>query len=171
MWLVGARDECEGELARRGWLAEVLAALCPAAPCFEFVLIGPEMKGDWELGAVRSIRGTLHERDVAGRPDVAVLINSGIGTLLEPLVTCWLPTLAQLLALDVPLCFTCYHDRFFFLFFTVSASTHSSSPASTSCVSGSFFTVSTSTKSSSPASTSCASGSIFGIEEKMPCAV
>ena len=30
VWLVGARDECEGELARRGWLAEVLAALCPA---------------------------------------------------------------------------------------------------------------------------------------------
>jgi len=110
VWLVGARDECEGELARRGWLAEVLAALCPAVPGFEIVLIGPEMKSDWELGSVRSIRGTLHERDVAGQPDVAVLVNSGIGTLLEPLVSCWLPTLAQLLALDVPLCLTCYHE-------------------------------------------------------------
>ena len=109
-WLVGARDECEGELARRGWLAEVLEALCPAAPGFEVVLIGPEMKSDWELGAVRSIRGTLHERDVRGKPDFAVLVSSGIGTLLEPLVSCWLPTLAQLLALNVPLCLTCYHE-------------------------------------------------------------
>ena len=70
VWLVGARDECEGPRARAGWLVEVLAALCPAAPGFELVLIGPEMKGDWELGAVRSIRGTLHERDVGGRIDI-----------------------------------------------------------------------------------------------------
>ena len=88
----------------------MLAALCPAAPRFELVLVGPEMKSDWELGAVRSICGTLHERDVGDRPDFAVLVNSGIGTLLEPLVSCWLPTLAQLLALDVPLCLTCYHE-------------------------------------------------------------
>ena len=42
--------------------------------------------------------------------DFAVLVSSGIGTLLEPLVSCWLPTLAQLLALNVPLCLTCYHE-------------------------------------------------------------
>ena len=86
LWIVGARESMEGELARNGHFAEPLARLLPpalSAGGLELVLIGPEMKG-WELelsphgtaaaaadGAaaslvVRAVSGTLH----AATPDV-----------------------------------------------------------------------------------------------------
>ena len=132
VWIVGAREAMEGELARGGHLAEPLAALCPpslASHGLEVVLIGPEME-TWEferqhptsattlLVCARS--GTLHALDDAslrvgdasmgGRPDLMVLFNSGIGTLLWPLVEGWVPTIALLLSLrDVPLILTCFN--------------------------------------------------------------
>lgn len=132
VWIVGAREAMEGELARAGHLAEPLAALLPpslAAQGLEVVLIGPEMKS-WELECqhiastrgvlVRALSGTLHALDdtslrvgdasVGGHPDVVVLFNSGIGTLLWPLVEGWVPTVALLLSLrDVPLLLTCFN--------------------------------------------------------------
>jgi hypothetical protein len=47
---------------------------------------------------------------VHARRHVAVLYNSGIGTLTWPIVEPWLPTAALLLALDVPLLLTCFHS-------------------------------------------------------------
>ena len=139
VWIVGAREAMEGELARGGHLAEPLAALCPPALAsrgLELALIGPEMD-TWEFSVpnpiaagapsllVRGCSGTLHALQpssadatvdaaaaAAGPPDVAVLFNSGIGTLLWPLVEGWLPTIAQLLSYrDVPLLLTCFNEH------------------------------------------------------------
>ena len=118
-WIVGARDAMEGVLAREGHLAEVLCKLCPIAKGWEVVLIGPEMDerapAERDNCHVRSVRGTLHQLRADGRlddggPDFVVLYNSGIGTLNLPIVEPWLPSCAFLLALDVPLLLTCFHD-------------------------------------------------------------
>ena len=125
LWIIGAREAMEGELARGGWLGEPLAKLCPCSCGWELLLIGPEMQA-WELersvsvdgGQASSVRivahsGTLHSlrADAVARPDAAVLFNSGIGTLLWPLVETWLPTMVQLLALDVPVLLSCFNAR------------------------------------------------------------
>ena len=124
LWIVGAREAMEGELARGGWLGEPLAKLCPCSYGWELLLIGPEMQA-WEFeravdcgaGRASSVRiaahsGTLHSlRADIGGPDAAVLFNSGIGTLLWPLVEPWLPTMVQLLALDVPVLLSCFNAR------------------------------------------------------------
>jgi hypothetical protein len=54
LWIVGAREAMEGELVRRGCLAEALVDLCPslAAAGVEVLLVGPEM-GRWEAEAAR----------------------------------------------------------------------------------------------------------------------
>jgi hypothetical protein len=136
LWLVGAREAMEGELVRGGHLAEPLARFLKASCCIgssglELVLIGPEMRS-WEDEyrltcdavsspsiIVRSLSGTLHavagggalvdSRSVGGAPDAVVLLNSGIGTLLWPLVEQWLPTISLLLSLDVPILCTCFN--------------------------------------------------------------
>ena len=116
LWIVGAREAVEGELARQGLLVEVLNHLCPRKAGWELVLIGPEMRC-WEMetsgsGLLRARNGALHcvltERPDE-KPDAAVLFNSGIGTLLWPLVNQWLPTVIRLLQLDVPLLCTCFN--------------------------------------------------------------
>ena len=119
--VVGARDAQEGRMARCGALARV-AALCPLSGGWEIVLVGPEMT-DWRRPArgsdcarapVTAVGGALHDvlqagggraRAVAGA-DAAVLFNSGIGTLLWPLVDAWLPTCAALLERRVPVLLT-----------------------------------------------------------------
>ena len=144
VWLVGAREEAEGELARAGLLVEVLAALYPWPAGWEVWLCGPEM-GSWSRestaagGApllVRAASGTLHElvgemggadeaasseeqtdddaakcEALGGVPDAVALLNSGIGTLILPLVDGWLPTLMLLLRLRAPLLLSCFHSR------------------------------------------------------------
>ena len=120
IWIVGAREAMEGELARGGNLGEPLARLCPpellASRGLEIVLIGPEMS-PWEVTGnanvlIRSLAGTLHAVKATEQPDLAVLYNSGIGTLLYPLVEQWLPSIAQLLALsNVPLLLTCFNEH------------------------------------------------------------
>ena len=114
VWIVGARESMEGTLAHEGLLAEVLASLCPDAPGWVLELIGPEM-ASWEEArphpaggaplTVRGRRGTLHT--LTGhelpRPHVVTLFNSGIGTLCLPLARPWLPTVAILLRLEVPI--------------------------------------------------------------------
>ena len=113
-WVVGARAYVEGAMARSGALAEVLDELLPwdARPT-EVVLIGPEMDGDWALPAagrvrVRSVKDTLDAALARGavardpKPSGVALFQAGFGTLLFPLAECWLGTLAELLALDVP---------------------------------------------------------------------
>lgn len=140
VWLVGAREEAEGELARAGLLVEVLATLCPWPAGWEVWLCGPEM-GSWSResrapgGApllVRAASGTLHElvgelgaddsseeqiddaakcAALGGVPDAVALLNSGIGTLILPLVDVWLPTLMLLLRLRRPLLLSCFHSR------------------------------------------------------------
>jgi hypothetical protein len=127
LWLVGAREAMEGELVRSGLLLPVLAALCPWPAGWEVRLCGPEMQ-DWELlqeadGApcrVCAVSGTLHEvagdgadeaaagRGVAslgGAPDAVALLNSGLGTLILPLVEAWLPSLLLLLRMCADFCF------------------------------------------------------------------
>jgi hypothetical protein len=81
------------------------------------VLIGPDMRC-WERqsasgGIVSAHEGTLHASGAdATRPDAAMLFNSGVGCLLNPpLVAAWLPSMARLLALDVPILLTCYDVR------------------------------------------------------------
>lgn len=119
IWVVGAWEETEGDLARHKLLIEVVTNLCSTS-ALEIWLIGPEMQGAWELEAcgcvVRAYCGTLHsmleDRDVqskCGLPDVAVLFNSGIGTLVNELVESWLPSLSCLLAKDVPVILTCFN--------------------------------------------------------------
>ena len=132
LWIVGAREAMEGELARGGHLAGPLAALSP--PSFgsrglELVLIGPEMS-TWELERtnpvapsarsilIRARSGTLHALHPSpsaapddAPPDLVVLFNSGIGTLLWPLVEHWLPTISLLLNLSVPLLCTCFNEH------------------------------------------------------------
>ena len=120
LWIVGARESLEGELARSGLLLEVFTALVPAPAGWELTLIGPEMAETSELRVsgrhvLRSMRGTMHGLLEAGLldargPDLAALFNSGMGTLCWPLVEPWLPTAARLLAFDVPLLLTCFHD-------------------------------------------------------------
>ena len=122
LWIVGARESLEGELARQGLLVEVLDGLCPRGTGWELALIGPEMNS-WELpcgrgGLLRAHTGTLHDvvqheaaSGGAVAPDAAVLFNSGIGTLLWPLVEQWLPTMVVLLELDVPLLCACFNLR------------------------------------------------------------
>lgn len=117
LWIVGAREALEGELARGGFLAQALCQLCPRSRGWEIVLIGPEMQ-TWEMeptsdgACMRACSGTLHSMAEASvAPDLAVMGNSGIGTLLWPLVEQWLPTVLRLLELDVPLLCTCYNAR------------------------------------------------------------
>jgi len=123
LWIVGAREAMEGELARRGLLAEPLAALWPPAARHgvELILCGPEMR-EWGPAdqrppprpLVRAVSGTLHSRlkdapALTTEPDAMLLLNSGVGTLLLPLVAPWLPTLAAVLAMRVPCILTCYN--------------------------------------------------------------
>ena len=124
LWIVGAREAMEGELIRNGYFAEPLSKLCPPhlSPLgLEVVLIGPEMK-QWELELpasprppviARALSGTLHvAADArASRPNAIVLFNSGIGTLIWPLVEAWLPSIAAMLILDVPILCTCFNNR------------------------------------------------------------
>jgi hypothetical protein len=120
VWVVGARESMEGELARRGLLGGPFAALCglPDSVPLQLILIGPEMDGEWEHadGAVHvtSCRATLHEwLDGAGkgaRCDGAVLPNSGVGTLSAPIADGWLPSLEALLAMGVPTLLTCFDE-------------------------------------------------------------
>eukprot|EP00966_Prymnesium_polylepis_P231046 5346548-Prymnesium_polylepis.1 len=123
LWLVGAREPLEGELARQGLLVEILHRLCPHEAGWEVVLIGPEMH-TWALpaarggaGLVRAYTGTLHSLMASDaleseKPDAAVLFNSGIGTLLWPLVEGWLPTMVRRVprtARCAALCAHCAH--------------------------------------------------------------
>ena len=132
LWIVGAREAMEGELARGGHLAGPLAALSPpslGSRGLELVLIGPEMS-TWELERtnpvdpsarsilIRARSGTLHALHPSpsaapddAPPDLVVLFNSGIGTLLWPLVEHWLPTIALLLNLRVPLLCTSFNEH------------------------------------------------------------
>ena len=127
LWIVGAREPMEGELARAGHLAEPIAALCDHIACrgLELVLIGPEMK-EWEMERpasssqrpsllVRALSATLHvamsRETAAAAPDAIVLFNSGIGTLIWPLVEAWLPSISAMLALEVPILLTCFNER------------------------------------------------------------
>ncbi len=120
LWLVGSREAMEGELVRGGHLAQPLARLWARADGLEIHLIGPEMK-QWSLslpsdGAspptlVTAVPGTLHEADAREPPNAAVLLNSGVGTLLWPLVEPWLPTLALLLRLRCPTLLTCFNSH------------------------------------------------------------
>jgi len=115
VWVLGARDDMEGWLATEGeW--ELLAEVFPEAR-WELVLIGPEMLADVASGSsgqvhIRSARRLGHEfaRDEAAA-DFAVLFNSGIGTLSLPLVRHWLPTVGELLRLDIPVLFTCFGQK------------------------------------------------------------
>ena len=130
IWIVGAREPMEGELARGGHLAEPLALLLPpalAAKGVEIVLVGPEMT-NWAIERanraastrsanstllIKSATGTLHGLKRPGSlPDFCVLFNSGIGTLLWPLVEQWLPTISMLLGMpDVPVFCTCFDEH------------------------------------------------------------
>lgn len=137
LWVVGARESMEGELVRNGHFAEPLLQLCPPALIrggLELVLIGPEMN-EWALELpppgsssdppvartaahrspiiVRALSGTMHGAADVGqeRPNAIVLFNSGIGTLLWPLVEAWLPSVASMLLLDVPILCTCFNER------------------------------------------------------------
>lgn len=137
VWIVGAREPMEGELVRQGMLAEAICGLWERARNhgLDLVLCGPEMR-DWTeqidhssqtSGAqvpatrVRAVCGTLHacleESSPTGDvspllaqwpPDAAVCFNSGVGTLLAPLVSPWLPTLTKLLSTGAPVLMTCY---------------------------------------------------------------
>ena len=130
LWLVGAREAMEGELVRNGYFVEALVTLLQKAYLLpvhlELVLIGPQMR-TWErtIGPVlvRAVSGVLHEaiercepnsvhdRPLEGsRPDAAILFNSGIGTLIWPLVEQWLPTIGLLLSINVPILCTCFHE-------------------------------------------------------------
>jgi hypothetical protein len=125
IWIVGACEEVEGQLIRNGDLAEPLAAMCPSLGRLEIWLIGPDMRENWRIergcsqrGAsivVRALSGTLHAVNAAGNqsdwPNYVVLFSSGIGTLAWPLVDTWLPTLTQLIQLNIPLLFTCYDEH------------------------------------------------------------
>ena len=98
--------------------------LAPAAPGWEFVLVGPEAK-DWHLERpaesasglsliVRSLSGVWHRlrasaNQLKAAPDVVVAHNSGIGTMFLSIAEPWLATMADVLALDVPLLLTCFH--------------------------------------------------------------
>ena len=117
LWIVGAREEVEGELARQGLLVEVLDRTCPREAGWELLLVGPEMRC-WEMdaragrGLLRARNGPLHMLCAEGQgetPNAAVLFNSGIGTLLWPLVEQWLPTVVRLLQMDMPLLCTCFN--------------------------------------------------------------
>lgn len=134
LWVVGARESTEGRLARAGLLAEVICSLWRPARehGLELVLCGPEMRswriepnnqpagnqatGQPPLPLTRAVCGTLHSvlggdgaATLGGRtPDAAVCFNSGVGTLLAPLVSPWLPTLAALLSTGAPILLTCY---------------------------------------------------------------
>ena len=116
VWLVGCREEVEGELARRGLLGEVLAALHGPSPGWQFELIGPLMN-EWELTRpstppllVRAHRGTAHECEArCSTPDLVACFHPGVGTLYQPFACSWLPTLARLLQQCVPLLLTAYH--------------------------------------------------------------
>jgi hypothetical protein len=122
IWIIGAREATEGELARNGELAEPLAAMCPSMGQLELWLIGPEMR-NWRLegGAprpgdprtvIKAVSGTLHSVGrAADQPDYVVLFNSGVGTLTWSLVESWLPTLLQLVELNVPLLLTCFNEQ------------------------------------------------------------
>merc|ERR1712185_870780 len=79
----------------------------------------PARGSDCARAPVTAVGGALHDvlqadgvraRAVAGA-DAAVLFNSGIGTLLWPLVDAWLPTCAALLERRVPVLLTCFHER------------------------------------------------------------
>ena len=117
VWLVGASDDVEGALMRNGRLAEPLATLCPSLGRLEFWLIGPAMT-KWTLEppgqnfSVKALPGLLHAVVASGEaasrwPDLALLLNSRIGSLILPQVEPWLPTLTQLIQLNIPLLFTC----------------------------------------------------------------
>ena len=133
VWVLGAREEVEGQLVRHGLLAEPLARLYPSSPGWQFELIGPEL-GDWRTGdafasvdgqhndghlppIVRARRGTLHHllagqrsgEDALPTADLAVAFHAGFGTLLTPLAAPWLPTLLPLLAQGTPFLVTSYH--------------------------------------------------------------
>jgi len=137
LWIVGAREQMEGELARQGLLADLICALWRPARehGLDLILCGPEMR-EWTLQSddddaggrrtgeachrpppprTRSIGLTLHAYldDAGGSisdwpPDAAVCFNSGFGTLLAPLASPWLQTLAALLRTGAPLLLTCY---------------------------------------------------------------
>ncbi|CAJ1384141.1 unnamed protein product [Effrenium voratum] len=59
---------------------------------------------------VQGLRLQGHEftQQSPDRPDLAVCFNSGVGTLALTIASPWLPTLAALLKLDVPLLFTSF---------------------------------------------------------------
>ena len=124
VWVLGARQELEGQLAKHGWLSEPLEYLCPQnSHGWQLELIGPEM-GEWRLerpapprassstsSLLRGHCATAHPpRKAFGDPDLVVAFHSGLGTLLLPLVVPWLPTLAALLASRVPILLTSYHE-------------------------------------------------------------
>ena len=119
IFIVGARENMEGELCRHGLLDEAFARLCPVPSGFEFVLIGPEME-TWErtcgtgaTSVARSFRGLLHDWVESNHetppPNAAVCFHSGLGTLQSDIADSWLPSFAWLLSLDVPLLLTCFN--------------------------------------------------------------
>ncbi|CAJ1450301.1 unnamed protein product, partial [Effrenium voratum] len=112
VWILGARTGMEGWLAEEGawdWLLEAFPSLR-----WKLRLIGPEMReGDLTRSPeveVQGLRLQGHEftQQSPDRPDLAVCFNSGVGTLALTIASPWLPTLAALLKLDVPLLFTSF---------------------------------------------------------------
>eukprot|EP00435_Cladocopium_sp_Y103_P029904 s3412_g7.t1 len=112
VWVIGARSGMEGWLAEEGsW--DFLTEVFPTSS-WKLCLIGPEMREeDLRLGdrvEVDSARLQGHEwiQKDGLCPDLVVCFNSGIGTLSLSITRPWLPTVAALLKLDVPVLFTCF---------------------------------------------------------------
>mmetsp|Transcript_62772 Transcript_62772/g.177044 ORF Transcript_62772/g.177044 Transcript_62772/m.177044 type:complete len:442 (-) Transcript_62772:29-1354(-) len=121
VWIVGARDIMEGQLALDGnWC--LLADVFPELQ-WELVLVGPEMEGLGSAVPADGGRGRVFARGVCLKghelareraeppPSFAVCFNSGVGTLALPLVRHWLETLEELLRLGMPVLFTCFSEK------------------------------------------------------------
>ena len=116
IWIVGATEAAEGELARSGLLAEPLSQLCPELGRLELYLIGPEMR-EWSLNPndaleVHGVPGLMHRVSQHGKlssgwPDFAVLFDSGLGTTDFAKVDPWLGTLTMLIQTNAAILLTC----------------------------------------------------------------
>ena len=112
LWLIGARMSAEGQAALAGGF-DLLPELFSGQ--WTVVLIGPEMEAGPPVArpgglTIERVQSTLHEYMCFDPtpPHLLVCFNSGIGTLTPPVMTTWLPTVAEMLAMNVPLLLTCY---------------------------------------------------------------
>mmetsp|Transcript_57199 Transcript_57199/g.100099 ORF Transcript_57199/g.100099 Transcript_57199/m.100099 type:complete len:1285 (-) Transcript_57199:113-3967(-) len=114
IWVIGATDRYEGELARAGYFEDAAGLLWgppgDSSTRIELVMMGDDLKPFGTLGTRVTVRVHGHI-DMFGlpskQPDMIVQFHSGIGTLDPTLLERWLSWMARVKDYNAPVVLTC----------------------------------------------------------------